>query len=294
MTEQKLISTWLEAAKDERADNWCNTADAPIWKSIHKERAAVFELCAAQLSAVLRVRSPQGATPAETTLCNCDKGEHCYCKFSDDGHALCCQCGAMKITARDPVGAVEPVTIPETQVVLKSQKELAEIIVKLNTENSALKAQLDFAERTRPVNDYILALIIERDALKQEREDWILIADGIKHDPRCENHFMGSKENGPCHRCLVQYFRLCAESAEARLQQQTAGLQKMRRALNEYWRIAGCSPQALWSGCVAATYSNIDHFDGHREARCKQLEILDDIVAALLVRDPAPTAQEEQ
>ena len=40
--------------------------------------------------------------------------------------------------------------------------------------------------------------------LEGQVEDWMLVADGIKHDPRCPNHFAGDPKGDPCLRCNVQ------------------------------------------------------------------------------------------
>lgn len=42
--------------------------------------------------------------------------------------------------------------------------------------------------------------------LSEEVEYWILVADGIKHDHRCSNHFSGDKRWGPCLRCRLEEF----------------------------------------------------------------------------------------
>jgi hypothetical protein len=49
MTLEQLRTEFLAAAKRERADTWCNTQDREAWQAIHRERARVFELCAASV-----------------------------------------------------------------------------------------------------------------------------------------------------------------------------------------------------------------------------------------------------
>lgn len=48
----RLIATWRERAGVERADRWCNTEDAPIWRSIHAHRAEAIGECADELAAL--------------------------------------------------------------------------------------------------------------------------------------------------------------------------------------------------------------------------------------------------
>jgi hypothetical protein len=52
-----LLDQWRAAAIMERTDNWCNTDDAPIWRSIHQHRAKIFDQCADQLEAALAAGS---------------------------------------------------------------------------------------------------------------------------------------------------------------------------------------------------------------------------------------------
>jgi hypothetical protein len=49
---QVVIQDLRDKAALERADNWCNTEDAPIWRSIHRERASVYDEVADQLAAL--------------------------------------------------------------------------------------------------------------------------------------------------------------------------------------------------------------------------------------------------
>ena len=49
-------------------------------------------------------------------------------------------------------------------------------------------------------------LTAEHETLRQELTDWILIADGVKHDPRCPFNATndGPKLAWPYHRCQVE------------------------------------------------------------------------------------------
>jgi hypothetical protein len=55
-----LAKTWQALAAQERTDDWCNTPDKAIWKSIHQERADVFERCAREvLEALDATKTPR-------------------------------------------------------------------------------------------------------------------------------------------------------------------------------------------------------------------------------------------
>jgi hypothetical protein len=49
-----LITDWRVNAERERNDRWNNTADAPIWRSIHALRAEVWDACADALAAAVK------------------------------------------------------------------------------------------------------------------------------------------------------------------------------------------------------------------------------------------------
>jgi hypothetical protein len=38
----------------ERNDHWCNTEDAPLWRTIHEHRGDVFDACASRVAALLQ------------------------------------------------------------------------------------------------------------------------------------------------------------------------------------------------------------------------------------------------
>lgn len=51
------------------------------------------------------------------------------------------------------------------------------------------------------------ALRAELQDAKDDAEHWLLCCDGVKHDPRCPNHCMGSEQGDPCLRCQNEKLR---------------------------------------------------------------------------------------
>lgn len=47
----------------------------------------------------------------------------------------------------------------------------------------------------------VLSLCDEVESLRADVTHWIMVADGINHDPRCSNHFAGDLRHGLCMRC---------------------------------------------------------------------------------------------
>jgi len=58
----------------------------------------------------------------------------------------------------------------------------------------------------------------------------------------------------------------------------------------EYWRIRSCSPATPW--CAEPTYGNLDHYDGHSEAKDAIIDQLMTLTAAALTSSPDPTPGE--
>lgn len=112
----------------------------------------------------------------------------------------------------------------------------------------ALKAQI--AERASDFNPFAesftafgedcaqLALAAQAD----EITDWMLMAEGIKHDVRCGNHFMGDERWGTCLRCQ-------RDAAEATVREQAAQIARL---------------QAEVCICAAIRLDDGEVFRGHR------------------------------
>jgi hypothetical protein len=50
---RRLLDEWRDAAVRAERDDWCNTGDRLIWRSIHQHRAKVFRQAADELEAAL-------------------------------------------------------------------------------------------------------------------------------------------------------------------------------------------------------------------------------------------------
>lgn len=61
-------------------------------------------------------------------------------------------------------------------------------------------------------------------------------------------------------------------------------LRALVEQLDEYDRIDGCSPQNPW--CYDPTYSNADHYAGHRAAKREQIDALREALSRLLEQEP--------
>lgn len=112
--------------------------------------------------------------------------------------------------------------IPEGPITPFRRKQLGEAVLALSIwsqqnppQGSLAKRQLIYASVVRDAIDTLDARDCEIEALKaqvevlnDERTDWILVADGIKHDYRC---FHGEADTPLCLRCDRD--RLAAENA---------------------------------------------------------------------------------
>ena len=65
--QARLVEEMRAMAKAERADRWCNTDDAPIWRAIHQHRAEVCEKWADRLATLSQVHLVH-EEPAETRV----------------------------------------------------------------------------------------------------------------------------------------------------------------------------------------------------------------------------------
>jgi hypothetical protein len=66
MTLEQLRQRFIADAQRERNDTWGNTQDREAWQAIHRERARVFESCAAGLADVIADELKRAAAPRAT------------------------------------------------------------------------------------------------------------------------------------------------------------------------------------------------------------------------------------
>jgi len=126
-----------------------------------------------------------------------------------------------------------------------------------------------FYERMKWQQERIAALEQELEEAKADATDWLLCMDGIKHDPRCANHFMGDPRNGPCLRCK-------ADS----LQQAEATLARVR-ALRKQWREESAAVDHASAEALVKRFGTLMDPDGYT-SHCLALEACaDDLDHAL-------------
>ena len=73
-------------------------------------------------------------------------------------------------------------------------------------------------------------------------------------------------KEGSASRHRDQFNATMLEAIAARLAAGSEPPKGIKELIAEYEAIVNCSPQSPWHGCEAQRESNLDHYDGHRDA----------------------------
>jgi regulator of replication initiation timing len=82
----------------------------------------------------------------------------------------------------------------------------------IEDEFAALSAHVETLERENA------RLTAENKTLADELTDWVLMADGIKHNIHCRNHFAGDPNDQVCDRCRAEQAEQQRDAAHAALE----------------------------------------------------------------------------